>query len=63
MWAYHATAYIPKYVHFQQVTLSYMRKWAVSQCNRQITNMKHLETRARQHSYVMPSEVMTLVQK
>lgn len=37
-----------------------MRKWAVSQCNRQTTIMRHLETQARQHSYVMPSEVMTL---
>lgn len=38
------TAYIPKYVHFHQVTLSSMRKWVVSQCNRQTTNTKHLET-------------------
>lgn len=59
----HITAYVPKYVHFHQATLSYMRKWAVSQCNRQTTNMKHLETQARQHSCVMPSEVMTHVQK
>lgn len=36
MCAYNATAYIPKYVHFHQVTLSYMRKRVISQ-----TDHKH----------------------
>lgn len=44
MWTYNATGTIPKYVHFHQVTLSYMKKWVVSQCNRQTTDVKHPET-------------------
>lgn len=63
MWAYNATATIPKYVHFHQIILSYMKKWVVSQCNRQTTNVKCPETQARHHYNVMPSEIMQLVQK
>lgn len=44
VWAYNAIVTVPKYVHFPQVTLSYMKKGVVSQCNIQTTDVKNPET-------------------